>query len=780
MTLLLRGGLGISVLVVAVLLGASQAFASLRINNTSLPDGYENVKYLDTMLVVYDIGNDAVKPFDWSKTSGLPGGLTVVERLNGWFITGTPDPGTGVDPVNPAQGYRDWTVTLKVVDSHADPTQRQRATKDLNLRVYEKLLTVEITNTSLKNATPGNAYSETLTAQYGTKPYQWNDTSGLPAWLSVSGDKLTGNVPAGDAGMSYDITLAVKDANGGTDTLLLTLTVDNPNNLEITTDSLVPGMEEKGYGWKTVQASGGAGNYTWTLTGTLPSGIVFGGGLFLGTPDDGTAAQSPYFITITVTDESVPPLSDSKDFEFMVYETIAVTTTQIPDAWETEDYGTRVNLRASSGESPYDWSGTTGLPDGMSVATGGTISGTPEPGTAGTWFIDAVVKDNNGYSASGTVQVIVNPPLTIGTDYLPDAGEGYVYGPMPLVASGGHTPYTWSVSGLPIGMTFDAATGEIGGTPAGGTSVISPYTIDISVEDSHTTPNTLATKLDLVVTTDIPPVYITTRILPDAIPGEEYTFQLDAIGGYPAYAFEGEQLPSGIRLMNNSGVWELAGYVSPNFAGQTLGFTVTATDSAVIPGTDTVSLSLRVAELPVPPVRIITSSLPLATIGDENYEPVELRSTGGEGPFSWTLDEGPDWCKAITSGTSWYLQVTIRDQRPAEPGLFPITITVLDATTGEMDTVTLNLWLQSSHATPEESGDMGDSVSTSMLAGAPPAAACSLGNGSPAIFALLALCVAAMAFMTSVAPKKTSLRNVIPATRPGEALRRSREAGIQS
>ncbi|CAM3188649.1 glycoside hydrolase family 3 C-terminal domain-containing protein [Paenibacillus lupini] len=71
---------------------------------------------------------------------------------------------------------------------------------------------------------------------------------------------------------------------------------------------------------------------------------------------------------------------------------------------------------------------------------------------------------------------------------LPGAEIGSAYDQqLTLGAVGGTAPYTWSVTGLPDGLTFDPATGRITGTPAEGTNEASPYTVTITVADANTT-----------------------------------------------------------------------------------------------------------------------------------------------------------------------------------------------------------------------------------------------------------------------------------------------------
>ena len=63
----------------------------------------------------------------------------------------------------------------------------------------------------------------------------------------------------------------------------------------------------------------------------------------------------------------------------------------------------------------------------------------------------------------------INPavtPVTITTSSLPNGTVGTAYSAT-LSASGGTTPYTWSISAgsLPAGLTLNASTGAITGTP---------------------------------------------------------------------------------------------------------------------------------------------------------------------------------------------------------------------------------------------------------------------------------------------------------------------------
>ena len=90
--------------------------------------------------------------------------------------------------------------------------------------------------------------------------------------------------------------------------------------------------------------------------------------------------------------------------------------------------------------------------------------------------------------------------LHITTSSLPSATEGQSYSAY-VYASGGTTPYTWSCSGLPAGLSWQQ-TGDslhISGTPSSGTG--GTHTIGLSVSDSSTPQETDSRNLSLSVGT---------------------------------------------------------------------------------------------------------------------------------------------------------------------------------------------------------------------------------------------------------------------------------------
>src|SRR5262249_34254255 len=141
-------------------------------------------------------------------------------------------------------------------------------------------------------------------------------------------------------------------------------------------------------------------------------------------------------------------------------------TTPSPLAAGTVGASYSQTLAATGGTTPYVWTPASGtLPAGLTLSAGGMISGTPT--AAGTANFTVQVTDSGSRKAMKEFSITVNPPPPVITTAapLPAGTVGTAYS-QPLGATGGMTPYTWSVASgtLPPGLMLSAA-GVIAGTP---------------------------------------------------------------------------------------------------------------------------------------------------------------------------------------------------------------------------------------------------------------------------------------------------------------------------
>jgi lactocepin len=83
------------------------------------------------------------------------------------------------------------------------------------------------------------------------------------------------------------------------------------------------------------------------------------------------------------------------------------------------------------------------------------------------------------YTLAATTYAIAEPLTMVETTNPPDGSVGHAYSATPH-ATGGVAPYTWTITGLPAGLTYTSATGNFFGTPTVG----GVFPITFTVHDS--------------------------------------------------------------------------------------------------------------------------------------------------------------------------------------------------------------------------------------------------------------------------------------------------------
>jgi hypothetical protein len=126
-------------------------------------------------------------------------------------------------------------------------------------------------------------------------------------------------------------------------------------------------------------------------------------------------------------------------------------------------------LTASGGAAPVTWSGS-GLPPGLSMSSGGLITGTPS--APGAYSVTARATDGLRHVGTAVFSWTVNalPLLTNPGNQTSSVG---VAGTLSVALTGGTGPFVWSVTlpgpwgatGLPPGLVINRNTGAITGRP---------------------------------------------------------------------------------------------------------------------------------------------------------------------------------------------------------------------------------------------------------------------------------------------------------------------------
>ena len=576
--------------------GGGTPVTPLSIATTSLANGTAGTAYTAVLSA-----SGGTAPYSWSLSAGhLPAGLTL--SGNSGSISGTPSA-----PV------ANTALTFTVSDS-GSPVQ----SKSVSLTLTIAPAPLAITTASLPSGTVGVVYSTTLAASGGTTPFTWSLTSGtLPANLSLNPG--TGAITGTPSAAVTSTALTFKVADSGspvqTKTVNLTLTVV-PAPLVITTTSLPSGTVGVAYS-ATLVATGGTTPFTWSLTsGTLPTGLSLN-------PSTGAITGNPSLpatnlaLTFKLSDAGVPAQTTSVNLTLTIAPgPLVITTSSLPGGVVASPYST--TLATTGGTAPFTWSLTSGaLPANLSLNPGtGAISGTPSAPVTST-ALTFKVTDSGSPVQTNSVNLtltIIPASLVITSTSLPSGTVGVAYS-VTLAATGGTTPFTWSLTAgiLPAGLSLNPASGAITGTPS---AAVANAALTFKVVDSGSAVQSQSVSLTLTIAA--PPLVITTSSLPGGTVGLAYSSTLVAAGGTTPFAWSltSGTLPTGLSLIPATGA--ITG--TPSVSATNTPLTFTLTDSSNPVQTQKVNLTLSIFSLLVLPLRaglVINQAFPVtATLND--------------------------------------------------------------------------------------------------------------------------------------------------------------------
>ncbi|WP_410816491.1 putative Ig domain-containing protein [Micromonospora sp. 050-3] len=442
-----------------------------------------------------------------------------------------------------------------------------------------------------------------------------------------------------------------------------------------------------------------AGDSSATLTWTAPNANSSPITSYVVTPYINGVAQTPQTFASAATTQTVTGLTPGTAYTFTVTarnaggagppsaQSAPVTPNASPSLANPPPPAGEVSVPYSNqltvigGTAPFAWSISAGsLPPGVNLnASTGLLSGTPT--TAGTFGFTVRVLDASGQAATQALSIVIAPLPTLTFPPPPQGQVGIAYNTQ-LTVNGGTGPFVWSVSAgsLPPGVTLNASTGLLSGTPTLGGN----YSFTVRVVDTfgQAAIRTVSLGITASPTLTFPPP-------PPGQVGIPYSNQLTVNGGTAPFVWSvsAGTLPPGLTLNASTGL--LSG--TPTTAGSS-SFTVRVVDAAGQQATQPVTLVITTGPLVV----VKTSNVnTVAAGGTVNYT-ISATNTGSAAlsgvtitdPLGGVLDDATYNADATaTSGTVTFVSPTLSWTGNLAAGAavtISYSVTVANPSTGDL------------------------------------------------------------------------------------------------
>lgn len=241
-----------------------------------------------------------------------------------------------------------------------------------------------------------------------------------------------------------------------------------------------PARFETAYAWQ-FSALGPDPERSWSIEWTegAPDGLSLdASGLLSGTAPSSAGGAYPYVLSVS-SDGELAERSGTLLVVPLGLE-LRVVTERLQPALRGELYDQP--LLAAGGVPPYEWEATTSIAIGLGLSESGRVSG--RPGLEAELRFGVRVRDAYGRTATGQIALDVLEPasgLLITTAALAGGVAGEPYQTR-FLAEGATGALTWSLEGEVPGLSLDAATGGLSGTP----TQVGDYTLSVEVLEAST------------------------------------------------------------------------------------------------------------------------------------------------------------------------------------------------------------------------------------------------------------------------------------------------------
>lgn len=306
----------------------------------------------------------------------------------------------------------------------------------------------------------------------GQGPYTFEVTSGvLPNGLTLSSNGHLSGTPTTEGDFTFTITAT--DSRGCTGKRLYTVGIKCPN-ITVKPNSLHDGTVGDPY-HRDMGAQGANPPVTFmVISGNLPDGLTLS--------PDGDLSGTPTtegFFTFTIEAKDAYGCSGKRDYSIDVKcPDISLRPNNLSNGRVGQLYSRTIS--ASGGNSPYSFEVENGnLPDGLTLSSDGTLSGTPT--AEGNFNFTILAKDSFGCTGKRSYTIGIKcPSIAVSPSTLPNGRVGQLYS-RTITASGGSSPYSFVIESgnLPNGLTLSSE-GILSGTP----TVVGNFTFTILAKDS--------------------------------------------------------------------------------------------------------------------------------------------------------------------------------------------------------------------------------------------------------------------------------------------------------